>query len=133
MIKFATKYRKTTIFLLIIFVLIAIPWVTQKLINVNSNQMGSDDGWLGFWGGYLGAIIGVVGAYLILQMQVQKETEAREREKVEADKVRHDEKVDNTFFNLLALHNEQQNNLNGDLMKQFDSFKKGTPFPDDEN
>lgn len=56
---------------------------------------GSDDGWLGFWGGYLGAIIGLFGAMIIIYIQL------------DSDKVsRKEEKVDNTFFNLLNLHNE---------------------------
>lgn len=85
---------------IVAIVLAGIPLSAQWLINKESNQMGSDDGWLGFWGGYLGAIIGVVGAVLVLQVQSKKENKARKIEK-----------IDNTFFNLLELHNRQHDQL----------------------
>lgn len=84
----------------VIGVLIVIPILTQVLINIETNSKGSDDGWLGFWGGYLGAIIGVAGAIFVVQIQLNEENKSREAEK-----------VDNTFFNLLLLHNEQKNAL----------------------
>ena len=54
---------------------------------------GSPDGWLSYWGGILGSSIGVFGSLFIL----------REQMKVE--------KVDNTFFNLLTIHNEILNSI----------------------
>ena len=84
----------------VIGVLIVIPILTQVLINIETNSNGSDDGWLGFWGGYLGSIIGVAGAIFVVQIQLNEENKSREAEK-----------VDNTFFNLLSLHNEQKNAL----------------------
>lgn len=84
----------------VIGVLIVVPFLTQLLINFETNSKGSDDGWLGFWGGYLGAIIGVAGAIFVVQIQLNEENKSREVEK-----------VDNTFFNLLSLHNEQKNTL----------------------
>lgn len=78
-----------------------IPLLTQVLINIDTSNKGSDDGLLGFWGGYLGSIIGVVGAILVLLIQLNEEKESREVEK-----------VDNTFFNLLSLHNEKIKTLN---------------------
>lgn len=48
---------------IIIFLLIVIPILIGIILpNFNVNN-GSDDGWLGFWGGYLGAIIAVVGVW----------------------------------------------------------------------
>lgn len=86
--------------LLLLGIFIAIPVGTQFLINIDTTYKGSNDGWLGFWGGYLGAIIGVVGAIFVVQIQLNEENKSREAEK-----------VDNTFFNLLSLHNEQKNTL----------------------
>lgn len=96
---------------LLLVTLIGIPLLMQWLINQDSGEKGSDDGWLGFWGGYLGAIIGVLGAILILQMQLAKETEARR-----------EEKVDNTFFNLLTLFNNHLSTLNQTNGKHRDTF-----------
>lgn len=46
-----------------VFLLIVIPILIGIILpNFNVNN-GSDDGWLGFWGGYLGAIIAVVGVW----------------------------------------------------------------------
>ena len=82
---------------------IIIPLLTQIFINIDTINKGSDDGWLGFWGGYLGAIIGIAGAIFVVQIQLKEDREGREVEK-----------VDNTFFNLLTLHNDQKNTLNDD-------------------
>lgn len=98
--------------------LILIPLFVQWLINGDTTHKGSDDGWLGFWGGYLGAIIGVAGALIAIQIQLtnekmrfEEETEARNLEFEEEKKVRKSEQVDNTFFNLLNLFISQQNLL----------------------
>lgn len=81
-------------------IFIVIPFCTQKVINVDSNQQGTNDGWLGFWGGYLGSIIGVLGAILIVQIQIAEERENKKNEN-----------IDNTFFNLLSMYNQQKNML----------------------
>lgn len=84
----------------LVVVFIIIPFFTQFLINIDSNFKGSNDGWLGFWGGYLGAIIGVAGAIYVVNIQLNEQKDSREAEK-----------VDNTFFNLLSMHTTQKNIL----------------------
>lgn len=41
---------------------------------------GSEEGWLGFWGGALGALIGIVGAYLVMREQINVEKKQKEEE-----------------------------------------------------
>lgn len=57
--------------LLILIVLILIPIILAIFLNTPffDKVVGSNDGWLGFWGGYLGAIFAVSGVYL----QIEKE------------------------------------------------------------
>lgn len=57
--------------LLISIILIIIPIILAILLNTSffDGVVGSNDGWLGFWGGYLGAIFAVGGVYL----QIEKE------------------------------------------------------------
>lgn len=126
------KLRKRLLLFAIITIII-VPCLTQILINFDTTAKGSDDGWLGFWGGYLGSIIGVVGTILVFQMQLSNETKAREEEQKannerrkedlerakelrledlkNATKIMHNEKVDNTFFNLLNLLSSQRDKL----------------------
>ena len=96
---FFIKNRKALLIVLVVIIvsLIGVPLAIQLLINLDTSAKGSDDGWLGFWGGYLGSIIGVLGALLVFQLQLKDENQARK-----------EEKTDNTFFNLLNLHNEQK-------------------------
>lgn len=115
--EFLKKNKKFITWALII-TLIIIPLVIQGVINWDTMNNGSDDGWLGFWGGYLGSIIGVVGALIVIQIQLsnekerfEEETETRNLEFEEEKKVRKSEQVDNTFFNLLNLFISQQNML----------------------
>lgn len=107
--------------------IILIPLVVQGLIDWDTTHKGSDDGWLGFWGGYLGAIIGVAGALMAIQLQLsyekkrfKKESTSRDKELEEEKKARKSEQVDNTFFNLLLLFNDQKNTL----LKDINHFEK---------
>lgn len=52
---------------------------------------GDEDAWLGYWG----SIVGIMGAYFVLKIQLKSD-----------NKKYKSETVDNTFFNLLNLHND---------------------------
>ncbi|WP_270788404.1 putative phage abortive infection protein [Enterococcus casseliflavus] len=133
--EFFKKNKKFVAWALLV-TLVLIPLFIQVLINWDTMNNGSDDGWLGFWGGYLGSIIGVVGALIVIQIQLSNEKErfdketkaknkelaedkkrfelqieARDKELEEERKARKSEQVDNTFFNLLLLFNDQKNTL----------------------
>lgn len=42
---------------------------------------GSSDGWLGYWGGIIGSMVGVLGAYSIMNKQLNEEKNTRKKEK----------------------------------------------------
>lgn len=44
------------------------------------NFEGSPDGWLGYWGGIIGAFFGVVGAYFVMSEQLKREEKERKRD-----------------------------------------------------
>lgn len=69
------------------------------------------DGWLGFWGGVIGSGIGVLGAFLVLKQQVNYDRDILKKQIDEEREQNKRQQVDNTFFNLLAMHNDQINNL----------------------
>lgn len=69
------------------------------------------DGWLGFWGGVIGSGIGVLGAFLVLKQQVNYDRDILRKQIDEEREQNKRQQVDNTFFNLLAMHNDQINNL----------------------
>lgn len=117
--EFLKKNKKFITWALII-TLIIIPLVIQGVINWDTMNNGSDDGWLGFWGGYLGSIIGVVGTLIAIQIQLSSEKKRFDKELSEEKKARRSEQVDNTFFNLLLLFNDQKNTL----LKDNNHFEK---------
>lgn len=41
---------------------------------------GTKEGWLGYWGGILGSLFGVFGAYLVMKVQIDTEKKEREKE-----------------------------------------------------
>lgn len=111
------EQHKTLIWIIGIVVIglifiILFPLAIQFLIDRDSTHKGSDDGWLGFWGGYLGAIIGVAGALIAIQIQLYNEK-----------KTRKSEQVDNTFFNLLNMFINQQNSLISEQNPERDIFE----------
>ncbi|MBP1043818.1 hypothetical protein I6N95_22570 [Vagococcus sp. BWB3-3] len=66
----------TVLFTLIIGIVMKIP----RLPFIG----GSEEGWLGYWGGTLGSLIGIMGAYLVMkeQLNVEKEQEEKERDPI---------------------------------------------------
>lgn len=90
--EFLKKNKKFVAWALLV-TLVLIPLFIQVLINWDTMNNGSDDGWLGFWGGYLGSIIGVVGSLIVIQIQLSndkerfdKETKAKNKELAEDKK-----------------------------------------------
>lgn len=61
---------------------------------------GTPGEWLGYWGGIIGSILGIAGALLVFNEQLKNEKEI--------SRISH---VDNTFFNLLELHNQVKEKL----------------------
>lgn len=80
------KNRK--ILLSTIILAIFVPIIINLSISFISWGSGSNDGWLGFWGGYLGALISIFGIYF----QVTKSIEESEKNREEAKKS-NDEKI----------------------------------------
>jgi hypothetical protein len=91
------KFKIKT-FIYLVLVLIVVGFVGVALMKFPrfpglGNFEGSPDGWLSYWGGIFGSGIGVIGALFVLREQINFE------------------KVDNTFFNLLNMHNEILNSI----------------------
>lgn len=67
-------------------VVILIPIIINLLISFISWGSGSNDGWLGFWGGYLGALISILGIYVQVTKSIEeskKNRDASEKENKE--------------------------------------------------
>ncbi|MFB5311078.1 putative phage abortive infection protein [Enterococcus casseliflavus] len=71
----------------------------------------AEDGWLGYWGGILGSAIGVISAVLILKEQIKNDRKSLEEQLKNEKEQNKNQQIDNTFFNLLSIHNEQINSL----------------------
>lgn len=86
----------------------------------------ADEGWLGYWGGILGSAIGVISAVLILKEQIKSDQSSLEAQLENERQQNKNQQIDNTFFNLLSMHNEQITNLKekGLFDKINNSFKE---------
>ena len=114
---------------------------------------GSDQDWIGFWGGFMGSVVGVAGAIYLFQKQIDVEREntkqqleaERELTQEQINESRQqikDERIDNTFFNLINLHIRNKEIIpalrNKDSYKSKHTTKKelskgeGTENADDE-
>ena len=96
------------IFVLVLLILVGIPAVYNHIILTENPSNPSYDGWLGFWGGYLGSILSGAIALLVVRLQIVEEKN-RHRE----------EKNDSTFYYLYSM----LDNRKSDLMKD-NSFEK---------
>lgn len=112
------KHHKVVVWIIaiaitLVFIVLVVPSFIQYLMNRDILDIGTDDGVLGFWGGYIGSIVGVIGAFGALQFQLIKE-----KERVKA------ERTDNTFFNLLNMFITQQNYLVSEQDSDPDLFEE---------
>lgn len=60
---------------------IFVPIIINLSISFISWGSGSNDGWLGFWGGYLGALISVLGIYFQVTKNIEESEKNREETK----------------------------------------------------
>lgn len=95
----------------LIWVAIALMFVA--LVAFSLALFKAEEGWLGFWGGIIGSAIGVLGAFLVLKEQVNYDRDALKEQLKEEREQNRKQQIDNTFFNLLSMHNEQINDLKG--------------------
>ncbi|MFK4900576.1 putative phage abortive infection protein [Lactococcus petauri] len=90
------KFLKNTL-VIIVMVLISEFAINQSKIF----SMGTESDWFSFLGNVFGAGVGVLGAYIILQIQLKNDSKKYE-----------ETQIDNTFFNMLTLFQSTQSNLN---------------------
>ena len=64
-------------------VFIIIPLLLGTIMPFVNTGVGDDNGWLGFWGGYLGSIVAVLFAYFNTKYQITREHRAKKEEQKE--------------------------------------------------
>lgn len=89
------KFLKNT---LVIAVMILISEFVINKSKIFSIGTGSD--WFSFWGNVFGAGVGVLGAYIILRIQLKNDSKKYE-----------ETQIDNTFFNMIDLFQNIQSKL----------------------
>lgn len=79
------KWLRKHSFLIILIVLVFIPIIVALFIDLPffDKFSGSNDGWLGFWGGYLGSIVAILGVYWQMREENKQWKEDINREKRE--------------------------------------------------
>ncbi|EOA3415406.1 putative phage abortive infection protein [Enterococcus hirae] len=76
--------------------------VVSLILLLSRNNVGEE--WLGFIGGILGSIIGILGTFYVLSIQLKKDKEALDIQLQQDKEQNRRNQVDNTFFNLLDMH-----------------------------
>lgn len=64
-------------------IIFIVPLLLAMLIMFFNIGVGDDNGWLGFWGGYLGSIVAVLFAYFNTKYQITREHQAKKEEQEE--------------------------------------------------
>lgn len=65
---------------------ILVPIIINLSISFISWGSGSNDGWLGFWGGYLGALISIFGIYFQVSKSIEESEKNRDATKKSTEK-----------------------------------------------
>ncbi|MGG0663420.1 hypothetical protein ABE042_04850 [Viridibacillus arvi] len=57
-------------------VLLSIPAILSGMMTIDyfSKSLGSADGWLSYWGGYLGALVGLTGLFIATKVQLKNQS-----------------------------------------------------------
>lgn len=75
-------------------------WAVDFTPQIPFFKIGSNSDWIAFWGSVSGSILGVLGTYTVLRIQL------------ETDKKKYEEtQIDNTFFNMINLFQKLQENM----------------------
>ncbi|WP_228095276.1 putative phage abortive infection protein [Enterococcus casseliflavus] len=88
------------------------------IVLLFGNKLGEE--WLGFIGGILGSIIGILGTFYVLNKQIKHDKQVSETQIQQDKEQNRKNQVDNTFFNLLDIHLNMKNKI--EEVKTFESF-----------
>lgn len=105
---FWKKHIKWIIPVALIFIL-----VTSIYTYFRSQKTNTLDAWASFWSGIFGTIASVVIAVWIMQRQIREESKNRRKD----EESRKNDNIDNTFFNLLEIHIDNQKEVSIELIQ----------------
>lgn len=96
------KEHRIELFISLTFIIL-IPLVMAVLMQTifSSFGGGTDDGWLGFWGGYIGSIFSGLIAYGVARYQILKERELRKIQDIEKQLPYFDIGLSNADFKIM--------------------------------
>lgn len=80
------------IFIIFILAILGVPWLIGYFVKHTSNHgtFGNNSDWFSFWSNYLGAIIGVIGVFVVFSLE--------RRDEKKKDKIKIEEEVYNNFI-----------------------------------
>lgn len=88
------------------------------IVLIFGNKIGEE--WLGFIGGILGSIMGILGTFYVLNKQIKHDKQVSETQFQQDKEQNRKNLVDNTFFNLLDMHLNMKNKI--EEKNTFESF-----------
>lgn len=89
------KFLKNTLVIAVMVLISEFVINKSKILSI-----GTESDWFSFWGNVFGAGVGVLGAYIILQIQLKNDSKRYE-----------ETQVDNTFFNMIDAFQYTQDKL----------------------
>lgn len=139
---FIEEHKKGLVISAISF--LTIPCVMALLMQTFFRNIGggTDDGWLGFWGGYLGAIIAVIGIYVQINSErKQSEEEAKKQIKLLnqqlSDEKENQYRQERPFFLIsfktISSKNPDDKGMNGERVYCSDNYLDRKRSPDNRN
>lgn len=82
------------LFFLVVLIILSVPSIVSILMEWSWMDIGTQkaESWMSFWGGYLGAIIGIIGAITATTIQIKSQTNqivlaAKENDKLERKRI----------------------------------------------
>jgi hypothetical protein len=72
----------------VVLIILGTSFTVQVMMSLPRlwNYSGTPDSWLGFWGNIIGAILGVLGAYYVMNVQLQSDKEVNRLKEIKDER-----------------------------------------------
>ena len=103
--------RKKTLLIIIVIViaLLSLPAILSSMMTLGyfSKALGSADGWLSYWGGYLGAMLGLAAISVTTQLQINSQNQLHEKQ-INSQNQLNEEQMRAQEKSMLKMHESQK-------------------------
>lgn len=104
---------------IVIYLVVTLPFLISNMLSVSwfGFAPGKADSWIGFWGSYLGSIVGMIAIFVTTQITIKNSEE-------QAKKIFESESKAEAFWRMLEMLDKHQKNNDTQLQKRLNQMEE---------